>query len=146
MSSWLVWMIVAGVLGAAEVVTLTLVLGMLSVAALGAALVAGVGAPGWLQVAAFSAGSVLLLGVVRPVARRHRRLPPSVRTGTDALVGRRALVLEQVDADHGRVKLAGEVWSARAYDESQTIPAGVTVDVLAIDGATAVVHSLELGA
>ncbi len=145
MPDWLVWLIVAGVLGVAEVLTLTLVLGMLSVAALCAAVAAGLGAPAAVDVSIFAVVSVLLLGVVRPVARRHRRMPPAIRTGTDALVGRRALVLEQVNARGGRVKINGEVWSARSYDETQVIPEGATVDVLGIDGATAVVHSLELG-
>jgi membrane protein implicated in regulation of membrane protease activity len=145
MPTWLVWLIVAGVLGVAEVLTLTLVLGMLSVAALAAAVASAVGAPDAVGVVVFAVVAVLLLGVVRPVARRHRRMPAAIRTGTDALVGRRAVVLEPVDSRGGRVKLGGEVWSARAYDETQVIPAGMTVDVLQIDGATAVVHSLELG-
>jgi membrane protein implicated in regulation of membrane protease activity len=136
---WLLWLIVAGVLGVAEVLTLTLVLGMLSVAALAAALAAGLGVGAAASVAIFAIVAVLLLGVVRPVARRHRRMPPSIRTGTDALVGRRALVLEQVNSRGGRVKINGEVWTARSYDESQVIPEGATVDVLGIDGATAVV-------
>ncbi len=145
MPDWLVWLIVAGVLGVAEVLTLTLVLGMLSVAALAAALAAALTAPAAVDVAVFAVVAVLLLGVVRPVARRHRGMPPSIRTGTDALVGRRALVLEQVNARGGRVKINGEVWTARSYDETQVIPVGATVDVLDIDGATAVVHLLELG-
>ncbi len=145
MPDWLGWLIAAGVLGVAEVLTLTLVLGMLAVAALAAALTAALGAPAAAAVAVFAVVAVLLLGVVRPVARHHRRMPPAIRTGTDALVGRRAVVLEPVDARGGRVKINGEVWTARAYDETQLIPAGATVDVLDIDGATAVVHLLELG-
>jgi membrane protein implicated in regulation of membrane protease activity len=142
--AWLVWLIVAGVLGVAEVLSLTLVLGMLAVAAVAGAGVAAVGGPAALQVVVAAVIAVLLLGVVRPVARRHRGMPPSIRTGADALVGRQALVLEPVDRNGGRVKIGGEIWTARAYDEAQVIPAGHTVDVLRIEGATALVHALEL--
>ncbi len=139
------WVVAAGILGVAEVLTLTLVLGMLAVAALAAAVTAALQHSPAVDVVVFAVVAVLLLGVVRPVARQHRRMPPAIRTGTDALIGRRALVLEPVDARGGRVKINGEVWSARSYDETQVIPAGATVDVLDIDGATAVVHLLELG-
>lgn len=143
MSDWLVWLVLAGALAVAEVLTLTLVLGMLAGAAGVAAVVAAVdGAPA-LQVAAFAVVSVLLLGVVRPVARRHRHQPVEMRTGTDALLGRRAITLTPVDAHGGQVRLGGEVWTARSYDESLVIPAGAAVDVAQIDGATAVVFPLE---
>jgi membrane protein implicated in regulation of membrane protease activity len=82
-------------------------------------------------------GSVLL---VRPVARRHMALPPPVRDGTDALVGRQAVVLAEVSFAHGLVRLAGEDWTARPYDEDLVIPVGCRVDVLEIEGATALVH------
>lgn len=144
MPSWVVWLVAAGLLGVAEVLSLTLVLGMLAVAALAGALVAAVDGPAAVQVIVAAVVAVLLLGVVRPVARRHRGMPPSIRTGADALVGRQALVLEPVDRNGGRVKIGGEVWTARAYDETQVIPAGRTVDVLRIEGATALVHALEL--
>jgi membrane protein implicated in regulation of membrane protease activity len=142
MADWLVWLVAAGALAAAEVLTLTLVLGMLAAAAVVAAVVAAV-APAAVQVAAFAVTAVLLLGVVRPVARRHRHLPTSIRTGTDALVGRRATTLRPVDAHGGQVRLGGEVWTARSYDDDMVIPAGAAVDVAQIDGATAVVIPLE---
>lgn len=142
MADWLVWLVAAGALAAAEVLTLTLVLGMLAAAAVVAAVVAGV-APAAVQVAAFAVTSVLLIGVVRPVARRHRHVPASIRTGTDALVGRRATTLTAVDAHGGQVRLGGEVWTARSYDDDVVIPAGAAVDVAQIDGATAVVLPLE---
>src|SRR3954469_3400720 len=100
--AWLVWIVLAGVLGLAELHTVTLVLGMLAVAALPAALVAALGASPAAQVAVFAAGSVLLLGVVRPVARRHRRhTPVELRTGTAALVGRQGVVVAAIDAQSG---------------------------------------------
>jgi membrane protein implicated in regulation of membrane protease activity len=143
MSDWLVWLVAAGALAVAEVLTLTLVLGMLAGAAAVAALLAAVGGGPAIQVAAFAVVSVLLLGVVRPIARRHRHVPVEIRTGTDALVGKRATTLTPVDAHGGQVRLGGEIWTARAYDDSYVIPAGAAVDVAQIDGATAVVLPLE---
>ena len=74
------------------------------------------------------------------MARRHLRMPLAIRTGTDALVGAKAVVLERVDARDGRVKIGGEVWSARAYDEEQVIEPGARVEVFKIEGATALVY------
>jgi membrane protein implicated in regulation of membrane protease activity len=116
---------------------------MLAAAATVAAVVAGVDAPPAVQVAAFAVTSVLLIGVVRPVARRHRHVPVSIRTGTDALVGRRATTLTAVDRHGGQVRRGGEVWTARSYDDDVVIPAGAADDVAQIDGATAVVLPLE---
>jgi membrane protein implicated in regulation of membrane protease activity len=78
--------------------------------------------------------------LLRPVARRHLRMPAQIRTGTDALVGARATVLQRVDSDGGRVKIGGEEWSARAYMEGQVIDPGTHVEVAKIEGATALVY------
>ena len=102
---------------------------------------AGLGLP--FQLAAFAAAAGAGLGVVRPIAMRHIKQPPLLRTGTSALVGRSALVLEEVTAHGGRVRIGGEVWSSRSYDESAVMPAGSTVDVFQIEGATALVHPRE---
>jgi membrane protein implicated in regulation of membrane protease activity len=83
--------------------------------------------------------SLASLLVLRPIATRHLRTPAQLRTGTAALVGSQALVLERVDRDGGQVKLAGEVWSARSYDEDEAFEPGARVEVLKIDGATALV-------
>jgi membrane protein implicated in regulation of membrane protease activity len=101
--------------------------------------VAALGASVELQFAVFvvlSAGSVLFL---RPIALRHMKTPGALRSGTAALIGQRAVVLERVDADHGQVKIGGEVWTARPYDESEVFEPGTRVDVMQIDGATALV-------
>jgi membrane protein implicated in regulation of membrane protease activity len=143
-ADWLVWLVAAGVLAAAEVATLTLVLGMLAGACLVAAATAAVGFGVPMQVLVFAAVAIALLLLVRPVARRHRTVPHEVRTGTAALVGRRAVALTDVDRSGGQVRLSGEVWTARSYDESLVIPAGAAVDVASIDGATAVVLPVEL--
>ena len=83
--------------------------------------------------------SLASLLVLRPIARRHLRTPGQLRTGTAALIGRPAVVLERVDRDGGQVKLAGEVWSARAYDDDEAFEPGARVEVMKIDGATALV-------
>ena len=137
--AWVIWVVVAGVLGLAELHTLTLVLGMVALAALPAALVAGLGASPAAQVVTFAIASVLLLGVVRPVARRHRHMPAGLRTGTAALVGRQGLAVTAVDDRSGQVRIGGEVWSARLYAPGAAAPAGATVDIIDIDGATALV-------
>jgi membrane protein implicated in regulation of membrane protease activity len=141
---WIVWLIIAAALGVAEFFTLTLAFGLLAAAALVAAVVAGLGAPLLLQILAFAVAGALGLLVVRPIARRQMTQPPIVRDGTDALVGRSAVVVQEVTAVKGMVRLSGEEWSARALDESQSIPVGTFVDVMEIEGATAIVYPREL--
>lgn len=136
----MIWLIIAALLAAGEVATTALVLGLVAVAAVAAGLVALAGVGVAFQLLAFIVASIGLLGLVRPVARRHLQTPRAIRTGTAALVGARALVLERVDAHDGRVKIGGEVWSARAYDETQAIEPGTTVEVVKIEGATALVY------
>jgi membrane protein implicated in regulation of membrane protease activity len=141
--AWIVWLIVAAVLGVAELVTFTFALGLIAVAACVAAAVAAVhlGLP--FQFLAFFLASGAGLGLVLPVARRHVKQPPLLRTGPAALVGRSARVLEEVTGESGRVRIGGEVWSARAYDETLVIPVGRSVDVMQIEGATALVYPRE---
>jgi membrane protein implicated in regulation of membrane protease activity len=143
MGSWVIWLIVAAVLGVAELLTTTFALGLIAVAAAVAAVVSAVGLPAGLQLGAFAVAAVAGLALIRPVAVRHLRQPPPLRTGTAALVGRSALVLEDVTAHGGRVRIGGEEWSGRPYDETLTIPAGATVDVIKIEGATALVYPRE---
>jgi len=83
------------------------------------------------------------LGFVLPIARRHIKQPPLLKTGPAALVGRSASVLEEVNRHGGRVRIGGEIWSARPYDETLVIPVGGIVDVMQIEGATALVHPRE---
>jgi membrane protein implicated in regulation of membrane protease activity len=143
MTAWIVWLIVAAVLGVAELLTTTFALGILAVAALVAAGVgaAHLGLP--FQLVAFIVASGAGLGFVMPVARRHVKQPPLLRTGSAALVGRPAQVLEEVTGIGGMVRIGGEVWSARCYDETLVIPVGRTVDVMQIEGATALVYPRE---
>ncbi|NGO74722.1 NfeD family protein [Streptomyces sp. YC504] len=141
---WFVWLLAAGVLGVAEFFTLTLVFGLLAGAALVAAVVSGVGIGLIGQLLALGGAAAAGLLVVRPIALRQIEQAPLTRDGTDALVGRRAEVLKEVTATRGLIKISGEEWSARTLDESQVIPVGAFVDVMEIDGATAVVYPREL--
>ena len=140
MSAWVWWIVAAGVLAVAEVLTGgTLVLLMLAGGAAAGGLTAALGAPPALSVGVFALVSVALLGLVRPIARRHMRVNREARTNVAALVGAEALVLESVDGQDGRIKLAGEIWSARAYDGQSVFEPGTRVQVLQIEGATALV-------
>ena len=142
--SWIAWLITAVVLGVAEYVTLTLAFGLLAAAALVAAVVAGLGGPLLVQVLAFAITAGVGLLVVRPIARRQLTRTPLVREGSYALVGKKAVVVEEVTGTKGLVKLSGEMWSARSLDEDQVIPAGTLVDVMEIEGATAIVYPRDL--
>ncbi|MET8577714.1 NfeD family protein [Streptomyces sp. NPDC005012] len=141
---WYLWLLTAAVLGVAEFFTLALFLGLLAAAALVAAVVAGIGVGTVGQLVAFVLAAAAGLVVVRPVAMRHMARRPVAREGSDALIGRRAEVVQEVTATRGLVKLAGEEWSARALDDSLVIPVGALVDVMEIEGATAVVHPRDL--
>ena len=136
---WVIWMIAAGVLAVGEVATVTFILGPVALAAVLAAVVALIGPGVEYQVLAFAVGSIASLLLIRPIARKHLRMPHHVRTGTAALVGTKATVLERVDGQGGTVKLAGEVWSARAYNDNEVLEPGAQVTVLEIRGATALV-------
>jgi membrane protein implicated in regulation of membrane protease activity len=137
--AWVWWLIVAVGLGIPLVLTAMPEFGMFSAGAVAAAVVAALGGGTVAQVLVFAVVSVALIAVVRPIATRHRAQSPQFASGIDALKGRQAVVLERVDGNGGRIKLAGEVWSARALDGAMSFEAGEQVDVVEIDGATAVV-------
>ncbi len=137
--AWVWWLVVAAALGIPLVVTAMPEFGMFAVGAVAAALASGFGAGLVVQVLVFVVVSVALIAVVRPIAHRHRSQRPQLASGIDALKGRQAVVLERVDGSGGRIKLAGEIWSARALDNGRTYEAGQEVDVVEIEGATAVV-------
>ena len=95
------------------------------------------------QIAAFAVATAICLGLVWPVTFHHIRRPPPLRTGTSALIGRSAVVRQDVSASGGRVRIGGQERSSRSYDGNLVIPAGTTVDVIEIDGATALVYPRE---
>ncbi|MEU6509976.1 NfeD family protein [Streptomyces sp. NPDC046942] len=137
--AWVWWLVGAAALGIPLVVTAMPEFGMLAVGAVAAAVAAGLGFNGVIQVLVFVVVSVALIAVVRPIAARHTRQRPQLATGIDALKGKQAVVLERVDGFGGRIKLAGEVWSARALDTDRAYEVGQEVDVVEIEGATAIV-------
>jgi membrane protein implicated in regulation of membrane protease activity len=141
MSAPVLWILAACAFGVGELLTTSFFLAPFAVGALVAALVAAIGAPTGLAWGTFFVVSLLMLWVVRPIARSHRRMPPQIRTGTAALVGKRAIVLERIANQEavGCVRIDGEVWTARAYDEDRVIEAGTPVEVVEIRGATALV-------
>ena len=141
MAIWFAWSLVAVLLAIGEILTPGLFfLGPIAIAAGAAALAAAVGG-GWVvDLVVFVVGSGASLGVLRPVARRHVHMPVEMRTGTAALVGATGVVVEVVDRDGGRVKIGGEVWSARAFDEGEVLVPGTEVRIAEIRGATAFVY------
>jgi membrane protein implicated in regulation of membrane protease activity len=141
MGAWLAWAVVAVLLAIGEIFTPGLFfLGPVALAAAAVAVVAGVGAPVWVQIVVFAAGALASLAFLRPIARAHLRMPAAMRTGTAALVGARAVVLQRVDANGGRVRIGGEEWSARTYMPDQVLEPGMEVEVVRIEGATALVY------
>ncbi|MGQ0774353.1 MAG: NfeD family protein [Pseudonocardiales bacterium] len=133
------WLIAGLLLIAAEVLSGDFVLLMLGASALGASVSAAFGAPLWLDVLVFSVMSIALVTLARPVLRRRLHAGDLVPTNTEALIGNTALVVSTVDASGGKVKLRGELWSARTFDETQVLEPGRAVTVMNISGATAIV-------
>jgi membrane protein implicated in regulation of membrane protease activity len=141
MEAWIIWLVAALALGAGEMHARGFFLAPLAAGALlaaGASL-AGVGVA--VSLVLFVALSALILRTLRPLALRHQRVPMSLRTGTAALVGRRAIVVERIanDESAGIVRIGGELWTARSFDDGAVIGAGQVVEVVAIRGATALV-------
>jgi membrane protein implicated in regulation of membrane protease activity len=141
MDAWVIWLIAAVVFGVGEIATLGFFLAPFALGALVAAIVSGAGAGAVVSWAVFLVVSVAVLATLRPVARRHLRQAPQLRTGTAALVGRTGVVLERIANDEGVgcVRIDGEVWTARSYDEDEIIEVGKRVHVIEIRGATALV-------
>jgi len=139
---WVIWTIVAVVLLVGEIFTPWLfVLGPVALAAVAAGIASLLGVGATAQVIVFIAASIASVALIRPIAKSHLRMPAAIRTGTAALTGTKALVLQRVDSDGGRVKIGGEEWSARAYMEGQVFEPGTRVEVVKIEGATALVYN-----
>jgi membrane protein implicated in regulation of membrane protease activity len=139
--AWLIWAIAAVLLSVGEILTPGMFfLGPVALAAVAAAVVALLGVGVALQLVVFIAGSIATVAFLRPIARRHLHMPAALRTGTAALEGTKAVVLQRVDVNGGRVRIGGEEWSARAYIEDQVFEPGTRVEVVKIEGATALVY------
>lgn len=141
MGAFVLWLVVAALLGLAEMHTGGLFIGPFAIGALIAAVLSVAGAGLAASAVVFAAVSIVAFATLRPIARRHARMPPAMRSGVAALVGRDATVLERIANSEGVgcVKIDGEVWTARSYDEDEVIDAGERVQVIEIRGATALV-------
>ena len=139
MDDWVLWVIAAAILGIGEIATTGLFLAPFAGGALVAALLSAIGAGTVISLTVFVVVSILLLAALRPIARAHLRQPARLRTGTAALVGRTATVVERIAQDEGCIRLEGEIWRARPYDEDEVIEPGAHVQVIEIRGVTAVV-------
>jgi membrane protein implicated in regulation of membrane protease activity len=140
-AAWIAWSIAAVLLAVGEILTPGLFfLGPVALAAVAGAVASLAGAPFWLQLVVFAGGSFASLGLLRPIARRHLSMPHAIRTGTAALVGAPAIVLQRVDSQGGRVRIGGEEWTARAFMPDQVLEPGMKVEVAEIQGATALVY------
>jgi membrane protein implicated in regulation of membrane protease activity len=138
---WAAWLGAAALLGVAEMFSLDLVLIMLAVGSVAGMVTAILGAPFALQVLIAAGASIAMLGVVRPALAKRLHGGPELSLGHGKLVGQRGVVTEEITGlQHGRIKLAGEIWSAAPYDEFTTIAPGEAVEVMEIRGATAYVH------
>jgi membrane protein implicated in regulation of membrane protease activity len=142
MPVWIIWLLAAFVLGVGEMHQGGFYLAPFALGAAVAALLGILGVGVGLSAVAFLISSGIVFATLRPVARRHRQLPPSIRTGAAALIGRHAMVLERIANDEGvgcvRIE-GGEVWTARSYDQDEVIDVGERVEVVEIRGATALV-------
>ncbi|MGZ4200472.1 MAG: NfeD family protein [Thermoleophilaceae bacterium] len=139
MSAWVAWLVAAAVLIGGEVLTMSLFLGPLALAAVLAAIAAAAGASVGVQVGVFLVGAVASLGFLRPRVLRRLHRGPGLRSGTQALIGEPAVVLQRVDLDSGQVKIGGEIWTARAMTEDEVLEPGTRAVVIDIKGATALV-------
>ena len=143
MEMWLIWLVAAVVFGVAEIFTLTAALGVLGAAAVVPAVLAALGLPVALQLVAFVVAAAFGVVLVRPVALEHMRRPQLERFGVDALVGKRAYVIREVSDRDGLVRIGGEDWTARSFDDMTVIPTGAAVNVMRISGTTAYVYPEE---
>jgi membrane protein implicated in regulation of membrane protease activity len=136
----ILWLIAGVVLVVAELFTTTFVLLMFAGGAFAAAAAAALGAGPAVQGLVFAVVSALALAAVRPALRRHvHSSAEGAPLGLAAIEGAQGVVLEEIDAEHGLVKIEGELWRARPYDATQVIAKGEQVRVIEIKGATAMV-------
>ena len=138
---WETWLGLSIVLGVAEMFSLDLILAMLAAGAVIGMVAAIIGLPVFVQILAALAASIAMLAFVRPAFVKRLHSGPELSLGHGKLVGTRALVTQEITGlAPGRIKVAGEIWSALPYDEHLTIEPGATVEIFEIKGATAYVH------
>lgn len=135
----LIWLIAGVVLIGAEVLSGDFVLLMLGIGALGAAGAAQLGAHLLVMLLVFAVVSIGLITVARPVLKKRMHAGDEIKTNVNALVGSKATVVATVTSEGGRIKIGGDTWSARTFDETQVIEPGSAVTVMDIAGAIAIV-------
>ncbi len=140
--AWQAWLGVAIALGVAELFSLDLVLLMMAVGAVVGMSAALIGLPVAVQILASVGAGVGMLALVRPSMIKRLHSGPELKLGHNALVGKQALVVDKITQHGGQVRIGGELWTARPYDDSVVIEPGATVDVFEIRGATAYVHEV----
>ncbi len=134
-----VWFAAAGLLAACELAVGEMTLLMLAAGALTTAGVALFGVPAGVEVGVFAVSSAVFWFFLRPYLRKRMEKPLVYDESPRALIGSRAQVVEDITPSGGQVRFDGSLWSARALDPSETIPAGQYVTVSEIDGPVAVV-------
>lgn len=144
---WETWLTIAVALGVLELLSTDLILVMLAGGALVGMVFALLGMPVTVQIVVALATALGLLALIRPSMIHRLHAGPTLRTGAEALIGQRGYVVERLShANAGRVKIGGDVWTARPYDEDDLIEEGAAVDVVSIKGATAyVLRTHQLG-
>jgi membrane protein implicated in regulation of membrane protease activity len=139
---WETWLGLAILLGVAELFSLDLILLMLAVGAVAGVLTAILGLPVAVQILAFVAASIGMIALVRPSVVKRLHSGPELVTGHAKLVGKQGVVVSEVSSQGGSVRISGELWSARPYDDTAVIEPGAKVDIFQISGATALVHKI----
>jgi membrane protein implicated in regulation of membrane protease activity len=141
--AWETWLAISIVLGVAELASMDLILLMLAGGALVGMVAAILDLHVVFQVLGASVAAIAALSLVRPVMAKRLHGGPDLALGHGKLVGRQGVCTERITPhEHGRIKLAGEIWTAESYDETATVEPGQVVDVVEIRGATAVVLPL----
>ncbi|MEO7130961.1 MAG: NfeD family protein [Dermatophilaceae bacterium] len=140
---WLIWLGAALVLVGIEAATVDFMFLMLAGGALGGSAAAAFGLPVAVQAVVAAVVAVVMVVTVRPYLKGRFSVTELQKMGADAQIGRSAFVLDRVSSSGGRVKLAGETWSARSAS-NEVIEPGEEVVVERIDGATAVVSRAKI--
>jgi len=142
LQDWQTWLALAMGLAVAELFSLDLMLLMLAGGALVGVLTAALGLPVAVQILAAATASVAMLALVRPNVVKRLHSGPELTLGHAALVGRKGVVVDEVSAQGGQIRVGGELWTARPYDDTEVIEAGAAVDIFEIRGATALVYKV----
>ncbi len=97
-----------------------------------------------IQLVVFVSVAVLCLVLTRTVFRKiFRKRNPVVKMNADALVGRTALVEEDIDnlTARGVAKINGQLWTARTVDEFDQPKKGDWVEIVAVEGSKLICRS-----